>query len=675
MSTPNFTATSSATISSAGTGAPAADPAAPNPTPDQLDVTAQAARIVENLSVEELVGLLFHPMVLIGADHDPDAPSPLGPSTRELIVERGVRFLCLGAMPSPQETARITAQLQEIATSVGSRLPLVFSTDPRHSFLQVGGAAHTADGVSQWPEPIGLGAIGDADLVRQFGQVVQRDYRAMGIRMALHPQVDLTTDARWARQAQSFGTDAAETSRLLRAYLEGMQGTDPAHVGVAAVVKHFPGGGAQKDGEDPHFPYGREQIYPGNNFAEHLAPFRTAIAAGAAAIMPYYGMPVGLHWNGEAVEEVGFGFNRDLIAGLLRQELGFDGVVLSDFGLVNDAVVFGKPFPARAWGVEDLTPAQRIARMLEAGVDQFGGEHDTSVLLELISSGAVSADRVAQSATRIARMMLTLGLSQGTVPSLPDDTLAGQTGAVPAGLAVGAGAGLMAGSTGAVSDGAASAAAIPLAQDVAAGLAAQSRAVTVLTNGEVQGQPVLPLTTPRRVYLEGLSAQELPEGWLATSVEEAELAIVRLTAPFEPRDTYFLEAGMQQGSLEFSAETVAHVAELAAHVPVVAAVTLSRPAILTPLLPHVTALVGEFGASDRAIVDSLTGVVPPQGRLPFELPRSMAAVAASEPDVGANTLDPIFPIGWGKTLAGAAVAEHTDSAPAESAHDDEEARA
>jgi len=648
MSTPNITDTSSVATSSTATGVPAADPAAPNSTTDQLDVTAQAARIVENLSIEQQVGLLFHPMILIGADHDPDAPSPLGPSTRELIVERGVRFLCLGAMPSPQETARITAQLQEIATSAGSRLPLVFSTDPRHSFLQVGGAAHTADGVSQWPEPIGLGAIGDADLVRQFGQVVQRDYRAMGIRMALHPQVDLTTDARWARQAQSFGTDAAETSRLLRAYLEGMQGSDPAHVGVAAVVKHFPGGGAQKDGEDPHFPYGREQIYPGNNFAEHLAPFRTAIAAGAAAIMPYYGMPVGLHWNGRAVEEVGFGFNRDLIAGLLRQELGFDGVVLSDFGLVNDAVVFGKPFPARAWGVEDLTPAQRIARMLEAGVDQFGGEHDTSVLLELISSGAVSADRVAQSATRIVRMMLTLGLSQGAVPSLPDDTLAGQPGAVPAGLAVGAGA--------------VSADAVPLAQDVAAGLAAQSRAVTVLTNGEVQGQPVLPLTAPRRVYLEGLSAQELPDGWQATSVEEAELAIVRLTAPFEPRDTYFLEAGMQQGSLEFSFETVAHVAELAAHVPVVAAVTLSRPAILTPLLPHVTALVGEFGASDRAIVDSLTGVVPPQGRLPFELPRSMAAVAASEPDVGANTLDPIFPIGWGKTLAG-------------TRHIDEEARA
>ena len=153
--------------------------------------------------------------------------------------------------------------LQQIAMTHGSRLPIIFSTDPRHSFLQNMGATHRADGVSQWPEPIGFGALDDPDLVREFATIVREDYRAMGIRMALHPQVDLTTEPRWARQAQSFGADPLVTSRLVTAFLEGLQGPVLGGGSVAATVKHFPGGGAQKDGEDPHFPYGREQVYPG----------------------------------------------------------------------------------------------------------------------------------------------------------------------------------------------------------------------------------------------------------------------------------------------------------------------------------------------------------------------------------------------------------------------------
>ena len=79
--------------------------------------------------------------------------------------------------------------------------------------------------------------------------------------------------------------------------------------------------------------------------------------------MPYYGMPVGLTLDGEPVEEVGFAFNKQIITELLRDELGYDGVVLSDFGLVTDIEVIGKPFPACAWGVEELTPVERVAKI------------------------------------------------------------------------------------------------------------------------------------------------------------------------------------------------------------------------------------------------------------------------------------------------------------------------
>ncbi|WP_404429646.1 glycoside hydrolase family 3 protein [Microbacterium lacus] len=580
-----------------------------------LDARARAKALVAGLSAAEQAGLLFHPMIMIEADHDPDASSPFGPSTRELIVDRGIRHFALATIPSPQETARVLAQLQEIATSHGSRLPIVFSTDPRHSFLQNDGATHRAEGVSQWPEPIAFGALDDPDLARDFARIVRDDYRAIGIRMALHPQVDLTTDPRWARQAQSFGADPELTSRLLTAFLEGLQGPELGAESVAATVKHFPGGGAQKDGEDPHFEYGREQVYPGGRFEDHLQPFRAAIAAGASTIMPYYGMPVGLSRNGQKIEEVGFAFNRALITDLLRGELGFDGLVLSDFGLVHDAVVFGKPFPARAWGVEHLDPGQRVARLLVAGVDQLGGESDTALLLSLLEDGRVTQERVQDAATRVVEMNLRLfGESDEDAPD---------------------------------------AATLPLREHVELGRLAQSRSITVLRAGLPGEAATLPLTGPLRVYLQGLDADALPPGWNESAAPDADIAIVRLAAPFEPRDHYFLESGMEQGSLEFAPAVIEELRALAAVTPLIIAVTLSRPAILTPLAEFATAIVGDFGASDRALLDALTGRVIPEGCLPFELPRSMQAVVDSQPDVAGGTVDPLYPAGWRVVLSGA----------------------
>jgi beta-glucosidase len=172
---------------------------------------------------------------------------------------------------------------------------------------------------SQWPESLGLAAVRSADLVEKFANIARQEYLAVGLRLALHPQVDLATEPRWARINAAFGEGADLTSELLAACIRGFQGG--AVLGpqsVSTMTKHFPGGGPQKDGEDPHFAYGREQVYPGNHFEYHLKPFKAAIAAGAAQMMPYYGMPVGT-----SSDEVGFAFNRALITGILREDLGF----------------------------------------------------------------------------------------------------------------------------------------------------------------------------------------------------------------------------------------------------------------------------------------------------------------------------------------------------------------
>lgn len=555
------------------------------------------------LTITEKIGLLFHPMILLGDELNVDAPSPVGPSIRELVVERGIRFFTLGTLPEPSRTADHLAALQEFARAEGARTPLTFSTDPRHAFLNVRGVSHSAHGVSQWPEPIGFGALDDEALVQEFSDIVRRDYLSMGIRMALHPQADLATEPRWARQAQTFGADAERASRLIVAAIAGLQGERLGTSSVAATTKHFPGGGPQLDGEDPHFPYGREQVYPGGRFDDHLRPFVAAIGAGTAAIMPYYGMPVGLELDGGAVPEVGFAYNKRIITELLRDTLGYGGVVLSDFGLITDQTVFGLPFPARAWGVEHLTRSERAAALLHAGVDQIGGEYDTSLVFDLLQRGVIDEARIDASARRLVALQSALYDGETSADSVAVD----EQSAISLGLTV------------------------------------QSRSMVLLADGEL----TLPLGSSLAVHTVGMDHAVLPETWRTVAdPSDADVAIVRVDAPFASRNDYFLESGMQQGSLEFDPATLQQLSALAAQTRVVLVVTMSRPAVLTPVVDDMAIVLADFGASDAAVISVLIGEVSPEGRLPFELPRSMASVRRSRPDVADDTGDPLFPQSW-----------------------------
>src|SRR4029079_3228919 len=103
------------------------------------------------------------------------------------------------------------------------------------------------------PETTGLAAIGDDDLVANYADTVRREYLAVGLRVALHPQIDLATDPRWSRSNATLVQSADRTSRLVTAYIRGLQGEVLGADSVAAMTKHFPGGGPQLDGEDPHF--------------------------------------------------------------------------------------------------------------------------------------------------------------------------------------------------------------------------------------------------------------------------------------------------------------------------------------------------------------------------------------------------------------------------------------
>lgn len=581
---------------------PAIDPRFRDP---DLPIADRVENLLGQMTLEEKAGLFFQTMITIGEGGEIAGENPLFgiPDTAEMVRDGHLNhFNVFGAASTAVEMAEWHNRLQEVAASTRLGIPVTISTDPRHSFSDNPGAAIMAGPFSQWPETLGLAAIGDEELVERFADIARQEYTAVGIRVALHPQVDLATDPRWARQVATFGESPELTSRLGAAYIRGFQGPELGPDSVATMTKHFPGGGPQKDGEDPHFAYGREQVYPGGAFETHLKPFEAAFEAGTSQIMPYYGMPVGTEY-----EEVGFGFNKSVITGLLRERFAFDGIVCTDWGLISDGEIGGQPFPARAWGVEHLSPRERMKKVIEAGADQFGGEHIPELLVDLVRSGEIAEDRIDASARRLLREKFRLGLFDA--PTVDPERAAAVVGN---------------------------------AAFVAAGEAAQRASVTLLAN-----DGVLPLARGAKVYVSGFDPQTVAGfATVVATPEEADAALVRLHAPYEQRATMF-ENFFHAGSLDFPQETVDEVLSVARVVPTVVQVFLDRPAILTPFAGAVSAIAADFGASQAALLDVLFGEAAPQGRLPMDLPSSMEAVRANRPDVPFDTADPLFRFGHG----------------------------
>lgn len=572
--------------------------------------------LLGRMSPAEKIGLMFQTVIEIGPDGELlETPGAISKSpTTDVVVGKNMTHFNVHAIRTAREGARWNNNLQRLAERTPHGVPVTISTDPRHAFVENTGVAFSAGPFSQWPEPLGLAALDDLEVIEQFADVARREYCSVGIRAALHPQIDLPTEARWGRQAQTFGFDAERVSQITAAYLRGFQGDELGPESVACTTKHFPGGGPQLDGEDAHFPYGREQVYPGGMFDYHLEPFREAIRRGTAGMMPYYGMPVGLERNGVPIAEVGFAYNRQIVTDLLRDELGYDGVVVTDWELVNDNHVGDQVLPARAWGVEELDPTERMLRLLDAGVDQFGGEECTELLVDLVESGTVPLERIDVSARRILLVKFRLGLFDD--PYVDEDAAERIVGN---------------------------------ADFRALGTRAQAESLTVLQNRD----DVLPIRSESRprIYAENVGDSALAAyGDRVERPEDADVAIVRVGAPFEPRDDLFLEKWFHQGSLDFGPGLVSRLGRVAAHAPLVLVVGLDRPAVLTPFVPIASAIVADYGSSDAAVLAALTGAVPPRGKLPVEIPRSMEAVRRARTDVPGDTDEPIFPRGTGLSI-------------------------
>ena len=581
----------------------------------RLPVSERVEDLLSRMTVEEKAGLLYHTFLFPGRDGQvAGAVNPVNILPAQVaLFDKHMHFFNLYEIGNAENAARWLNRLQKLAEQTRLGIPITFSSDPRHTAMTEGAAIgiHT-EGYSHWTEPIGFAAIRDTALIRRFGEIAAREYRAIGIHTALHPMADLATEPRWGRISGTFGEDAGLASELTAAYIRGFQGDSLTSSSVSTMTKHFPGGGPQKDGWDAHFRYGKDQVYPGGRFDYHLEPFLAAIEAGTAQMMPYYGVPVG-----QTEEEVAFGFNREILTGLLRDSLGYEGIVCTDWNIINPMRILGFEFmEARDYGVEHLSPEEKTLKALEAGVDQFGGESRPDQVVRLVRDGHLPESRLDASVRRLLEQKFRLGLFEN--PYVDVERVSERTATEEA---------------------------------VQLGYESQLRSQVLLTNREVDGRSMLPLQEGARIYVEGHDRDIAAEyGTVVDDPEQADALILNLQAPYEPG--YGRLAGMEifrEGRLYYTEEELEPVLELLERRPGVVTMYLERPAVIPEIAGEAGAVLANFGASDRAVMDLIFGKATPSGKLPFDMPSDRESVLQQREDVPFDLQDPLFRFGHGLT--------------------------
>jgi len=567
--------------------------------------------LLAQMTVEEKAGLMFINGTFINDDGTivkrPDSKGMAArlPTAEQLIAEKKMNHFNLWQVPGIKAFAEGTNAIQKAAENSRLGIPVTIASDPRHYFSN-NIFAMASNKFSQWPEQLGLAAIGDEKLVRRFGDIARQEYLAVGIREALHPMADLSTEPRWPRNNGTFGEDAELSAKLTAAYILGFQGVKLNNKGVACMTKHFSGGGPQKEGLDSHFEFHKGQTYPGKNFKYHIIPFEAAFKVKTAAIMPYYGIPVG-----QTSEDVGFSYNKDIITGLLRNKYKYDGVVCTDWGLVTDANMGSFVWPARAWGVENLSEEDRVLKIIDAGCDQFGGENCPQHVVSLVQKGKLTEKRIDESVRRLLRQKFELGLFEN--PYVDVDKALKIVGR---------------------------------ADFVKEGAAAQRRAMTLLKNDKKS----LPLAAKKyKIYVQNVDKTVAAKyGTVVDRPEDADFAILRLNTPWTPYETPNTFArGFHHGDLDFKGGEKDSILTLLKTVPTIVDIYIDRPAVIPEISENARGLLADYGASDEAVLDVIFGKAKPQGKLPFELPSSMEAVRNQKEDLPHDSKKPLYPFGFG----------------------------
>ena len=634
----------------------------------RLPADTRAKDLAAQLSIEEIAGLMLY------SGHQAVRGPEITDPQKKFLEEDNLRAVLVTTVESPETAARWNNNVQAFVEALGHGIPANNSSDPRNETAATAEFNLGSGGkISLWPTPLGLAATFDPAIVEQFGQIASEEYRALGIATALSPQIDLATEPRWSRFNGTFGEDPALDTDLARAYVDGFQTTPGSPDGwglqsVNAMVKHWPSGGPEEAGRDAHFNYGKFAVYPGGSFETHLKAFTEGAfkleggTGRAAAVMPYYTVSYGIDPSGD---NVGNNFSRYIITDLLREKYGYDGVVCTDWGVTGDNRAI-ESFDGKCWGVEGLTVAERHYEVIKAGVDQFGGNNDKGPVLKAYQMwvkefGEESArERFEASARRLLLNSFRTGLFEN--PYLEP---------------------------------AATATIVGRPEFMKAGYEAQLKSVVMVKNhGGVLPAAKKKVFVPKRYYPQtpgmfGLSMG--PEAhwdypvdralvekyydWTDNPVE-ADFALVMIREPnpgtgYDVKDRNRGGNGYVPISLQYrpyKAEyarreslaggdpkedfvnrsyrgktvTTANEKDLDLVIqtrkqmggkPVVVAVNVSRPVVLSELEPYADAVLVTFGVQNQAVLDLISGTAEPSGLLPMQFPADMRTVEEQQEDV------------------------------------------
>ena len=657
----------------------------------RLTPQERAADLASKLSREEIAGLMLY------SSHQAVPSAELTEDQKKFLSKDHLRAVLITSVESPRTAAQWNNQMQAFIEGLDHGIPANTSSDPRHEAkatteYNAGAGGH----ISQWPTSLGLAATFDPQLMYRFGEIASEEYRALGIATALSPQVDIATDPRWTRFSGTFGEDPLLATEMARAYCDAFQ-TTPDTRGwgmrsVNAMVKHWYGYGAQEGGRDSHFASGKYAVYPGNNLAEHKLSFIDGafkLEGGtemASAVMPIYS----ILWNQDpSGENVGGSYSQWLIQKQLREEAKFEGVVCTDWGITKDMKVLDSPMGGKPWGVESLTEAERHYKILQAGVDQYGGNNEIGPVLAAYdmwakAQGEKSArQRFEQSARRLLLNVFRVGLFEH--PYLDPE---------------------------------ASEKIVGNPQFMREGYEAQLKSVVMLKN---HGNKTLPMDKRYKVYVPKRHFPAIPGLWGGISeektVEPIDLALVRkyYEVVEQPEQADFAICLIEEPSTGFGYSAadvkrggngyvpyslqyddykavdarsvsiaggdpmekftnrsykgktvkaynrddmlmVSETKRAMGEKPVIVILETGRPVVLSEIEPKADAILVSFNVQHQALLDIISGKNEPSALLPMQMPADMKTVEEQNEDVprdmrcyqdaDGNTYDFAFGLNW-----------------------------
>lgn len=360
-------------------------------------IEAQVEQTLKKLTLEEKVGQMMELVTDLFGANDKNGVFYIDEHKTDSILSRYKIGSILNApntcAPTAKQWEKYIAQIQKISMKrIG--IPCVFGLDQNH------GSTYTQDG-TLFPQNINVAATFNREIARRSAEATAYETRAVSVPWTYSPTVDLGRDARWPRIWENFGEDCYLSSEMGKAMVHGFQGEDPNHIDqyhVSACMKHFMGYGVPWTGKDRTPAY----ISPFDLREKHFAPFLAGLKAGALTVMV----------NSASVNGMPMHANKEILTGWLKEQTGWDGVLVTDWADVNNLYT-------REMIAKDKKDALRIA--INAGIDMIMEPYSCDAcgyLIELVKEGKIPMSRIDDACRRVLRMKYRLDLFKNPTQKL-----------------------------------------------------------------------------------------------------------------------------------------------------------------------------------------------------------------------------------------------------------------